>query len=52
MGQKYLKYQESYILESLAGHLEGNEKLNIDKTPDMLYDFRGLKCTCQAAKLP
>ena len=27
MGQKYLKYQESYILETLASHLEGNEKI-------------------------
>jgi len=55
MGSKYLKYQEGYILESLAAHLEGNDKLlsasEEDKKVNLLYDYRGLKCACNHSLL-
>lgn len=51
MGSKYLKYQEGYVLESLAAHLEGNDKFlssgEGDQKSKLLYDFRDLKCSCQ-----
>lgn len=55
MGSKYLKYQEGYVLESLAAHLEGNDKLLSNsedrKNNNLLYDYRGLKCACNESIL-
>ena len=55
MGSKYLKYQEGYVLESLAAHLEGNDKLLstgiVGKKGSLLYDYRGLKCACHESLL-
>ena len=53
MGSRYLKYQENFILESFAQHLEGNDQVLTKAKKDdkkLLYDFRGLKCTCHDIK--
>ena len=47
MGSRFLKYQENFILESFAAHLEGSEKiLSAETNSKMIYDFRKLKCSC------
>lgn len=59
LGTKYLKYQENYILESLAHNLEGCAYEHTDKKPKFkedkskfLYNFKDLKCKCDSKKSP
>ena len=53
MGSRFLKYQENFILEAFALHLEGSDRIlsrPSEKDKDLLYDFRELKCICQNLK--
>ena len=53
MGSRFLKYQENFILEAFALHLEGSDRIlsrPSEKEKGLLYDFRELKCICRQAK--
>ena len=53
MGSRFLKYQENFILEAFALHLEGSDRIlsrPSEKEKGLLYDFRELKCICQNVK--
>ena len=47
MGPRSLNHQDNYILDPLASHLEGSDKLKLPShQPKLLFEYRDLKCVC------